>query len=123
MRRAAIIATAVAVLLFAAATATRAFDFEPVSVKDSSYTLAGVSPKGANVTWAYKVKLSNDVGERQKVTLTVQLLDSSGYELDHATKKVTLDMWESKEVTGKGKMHCDLWDKVVSANYKVEARP
>jgi len=93
---------------------------DDVTIKDGSYEMLGISPKGTNVTWGWKVRLSNDVPERHSVLLTVQLLDGSGYEVDKATKRVRLDSWETKTVTGQRKLHSDLWEKVTRASYTLE---
>jgi len=111
-----------ALILLVALTATAALAFEAVSVKDGDYRMLGVSPRGANVTWAWRVKLSNDVGEPQDVKLTVQLVDYAGYEVAKVKTNVRLDMWETKEVSGQKKLNRNLWEKVTSANYVVEPR-
>jgi hypothetical protein len=99
-----------------------ALAFDPVSIKDSNYALVATSPTGRNITWGWRVKLSNDTGEPCKVKLTVQLLDFSGYELGHASKSVRLDMWETKEVTGQKEMRRTVWDQVNRADYKLEVK-
>jgi hypothetical protein len=93
---------------------------DDVSLKDGSYELLAISARGTNVTWGWKVKLSNDVAKQHSVLLTVQLLDSSGYEIDRATKRIRLDLWETKTVTGQHKLNRELWEKVIKANYLVE---
>jgi hypothetical protein len=110
----------VVVLLLTMLVATTGSAFDPVSVRNAEYKLAKVSAKNANVTWSWKVVLSNDTDTGQEVKLKVQLLDFSDFEIDHVQKKVHLDMWETKTVSGQHKLPKDLWDKVVKANYVLE---
>jgi hypothetical protein len=99
-----------------------ALAFDPVSIKDTDYRMLGVSRSGKTVLWAWKVKLSNDTETPQDVKLTVQLVDSSDYELAKNSARVHLDMWETKSLTGQGRVQRDLWEKVSKANYLLEMK-
>lgn len=91
---------------------------ESVVVFDGSYKL--VESSAGYVHWAWRATVSNRTDVAQDVSLKVQLLDSSGFELDKRMERVHIGPVKVGTFTGTGMMKKDLWEKVSGASFTTE---
>lgn len=95
-----------------------------VAAEDSAIVFDGTfkatSITDSYVYWAWRAAVSNREEVARDVRLKIQLIDGSGFELDHRTARVHVGPLQVGIFTGTGMLKKDMWEKVSGANFTIE---